>query len=395
MEETSIAAYNYSFIKKENASVERSKIITQKLKKFPLLHVHWENSAEAPYGVHLLIGIVALIVGSAGLVGNVLVIYLFIRFKGLRRTAFLFVLNLAIGDTLLILTNVPVLVVSSFKTQWVAGVSGCRLFAFCGGLSGFVSINTLTILAVERAVVIAHHLPNTNRLSQRGVLILCCCIWIYSFLWSIPPYLGWGGHMMEGSQTSCTFDYFTRTVNNTTYVISILVFCFGLQLVIITISYVRILIEVFFHRKDVARSFNKRQDAAFCLRIASNKNRNIEWRTTKAVLSLVTVYCLSWMPYAIISVIGQFGNQSLITPLSSALPGVFAKMSSFVNPIIYTLLHSKYRQMIWPCCVKRKRKLTTSGKRSELEKISNSSTDCKNSKTLLPVENNPAKSTTV
>lgn len=46
---------------------------------FPLLHLRWTNEPEAPYGVHILIGLIALILGSAGLVGNIMVIYLFTR----------------------------------------------------------------------------------------------------------------------------------------------------------------------------------------------------------------------------------------------------------------------------------------------------------------------------
>lgn len=46
------------------------------------------------------------------------------RYKSLRRSANLFVLNLAVGDTLLIVANVPLLVISSFRAQWIGGVIG-------------------------------------------------------------------------------------------------------------------------------------------------------------------------------------------------------------------------------------------------------------------------------
>jgi r-opsin len=182
---------------------------------------------------------------------------------------------------------------------------------------------------------------------------MCGCVWIYSFMWSIPPYLGWGGHMMEGSRTSCTFDYFTRTVNNRSYVISLLIFCFVLQLIVISVAYSRIAMEVFLHQAEIDYSHYECENTTFRLRVASSKKRlNIEWRTAKAVFGLILMFCFSWTPYAIVAVIGQFGNQSSITPLSSAFPGIFAKMSSFMNPVLYTLLHPRYRKLIFPCCIK-------------------------------------------
>ncbi|CAC5385363.1 OPN4 [Mytilus coruscus] len=254
-------------------------------------------------------------------------------YKSLRRSANLFVLNLAVGDALLIVANIPLLVISSFRAQWIGGVIGCRLFAFFGGLSGFVCINTLTVLAIERCVVITCHLTYNNRLSNPGVVLLCVTVWIYSTVWSVLPYLGWGGHMMEGSRTSCTFDYFTKTMNNRTY------------LIIISVSYLKIVTVVFSRQREISHS--QSNSKAVCLRISSSKERlKVEWRATKAAMILVVVFCISWTPYAIIALIGQFSDTSFITPLSSALPGLFAKMSSFFNPIIYTLLHSKYRKMI-------------------------------------------------
>lgn len=191
------------------------------------------------------------------------------------------------------------------------------------------------------------------RLSKRGTLTMCGCVWIYSIMWSIPPYLGWGGHMMEGSRTSCTLDYFTRTVNNRSYVISILIFCFVLQLIVISVAYSRIAMEVFLHQNEIDYSHYKCENTTFRLRVAScKKKRNIEWRTAKAVFCLILMFCFSWIPYATVAVIGQFGNQSSITPLSSAFPGIFAKMSSFMNPVLYTLLHPTYRKLIFPCCIK-------------------------------------------
>lgn len=59
-----------------------------------------------------------------------------------------------------------------------------------------------------------------------GLLI---SLWIYSLLWSVPPFFGWGYFTLDGGQVSCCFDYLTRNANNISYIIAMFVFCFGIQ----------------------------------------------------------------------------------------------------------------------------------------------------------------------
>lgn len=65
----------------ENISLHMDNSIASnsKVQQFPLLHSRWSNEPEAPYVVQLIIGLFAMVLGSGGLVGNILVIYLFIR----------------------------------------------------------------------------------------------------------------------------------------------------------------------------------------------------------------------------------------------------------------------------------------------------------------------------
>lgn len=64
----------------ENGTNESAKLSTSReVVFFPLLNAQWESTPEAPYWAHIFIGLVALIVGAVGLIGNVVVIALFIR----------------------------------------------------------------------------------------------------------------------------------------------------------------------------------------------------------------------------------------------------------------------------------------------------------------------------
>lgn len=68
---------------------------------------------------------------------------------------------------------------------------------------------------------------------------------------------------------------------------------------------------------------------------------------------------------------GLFGDQSKLTPLVSALPGLMAKTASVYNPIMFAISHPKFRlalQEVWPWfCVHEKKDDDTTSTKTESE----------------------------
>lgn len=214
-------------------------------------------------------------------------------------------------------------------------------------MSGFISINTLAMIAIERFFVIVIREPYRHiRTSNKTVLISIMFIWIYSFVWAICPLIGWGSIILEGSMTSCTFDFFSRDVNTKSYVASILVFCFTVQLFLIICSYVRIYLKVLQHEKEIVNCYSDGNNTLQIQNRKVRKFRSVHVKTAKISLVIISIFCLSWTPYAVVAIIGNFGDASVITPLASTIPGVFAKLSTVLNPMIYALLHPKFRNKL-------------------------------------------------
>jgi 7 transmembrane receptor (rhodopsin family) len=61
---------------------------------------------------------------------------------------------------------------------------------------------------------------------------------------------------------------------------------------------------------------------------------------------IVGLFFLAWTPYAVVALIGVFGDQSRLTPMVNALPSLFAKSSAVFNPIVYAFMNNKFRQAI-------------------------------------------------
>lgn len=73
-----------------------------------------------------------------------------------------------------------------------------------------------------------------------------------------------------------------------------------------------------------------------------------EKKFVKSIILSVFFFCLSWCPYAFVVVYAQFGTNisAYITPLSTSIPGILAKISVIFNPIIYILTSRDCKKFI-------------------------------------------------
>ena len=73
---------------------------------------------------------------------------------------------------------------------------------------------------------------------------------------------------------------------------------------------------------------------------------SMEVQVTKVAFSNVLLWFLAWTPYAIVCLIGSFGNRELVTPMVSQIPAFLAKLSSAINPVVTALSHPRYREAL-------------------------------------------------
>nr|QYF06627.1 rhabdomeric opsin [Dactylobiotus sp.] len=61
---------------------------------------------------------------------------------------------------------------------------------------------------------------------------------------------------------------------------------------------------------------------------------------------IVLLFCLAWLPYATVALLGTFGRSDLVTPYASSLPALFAKSSAVYNPIVYAVMNQRFRNAL-------------------------------------------------
>ncbi|XP_010210598.1 PREDICTED: melanopsin [Tinamus guttatus] len=300
-------------------------------------------TVDVPDHAHYTIGGVILAVGITGTLGNFLVIYTFCRSRSLQTPANIFIVNLAISDFLMSITQSPIFFTNCLHKRWIFGEKGCELYAFCGALFGITSMITLTVIALDRYFVITKPLASIGVMSKKKALLILVGVWLYSLAWSLPPFFGWSAYVPEGLLTSCSWDYITFTPSVRAYTMLLFCFVFFIPLIAIIYSYIFIFEAIKKANKSVQTLGCKHGNREFQKQYQRMKT---EWRMAKIALVVILLYVISWSPYSVVALVAFAGYSHILTPYMNSIPAVIAKASAIHNPIIYAIGHPKYRTAI-------------------------------------------------
>ncbi|XP_050312110.1 opsin, ultraviolet-sensitive-like isoform X2 [Anthonomus grandis grandis] len=307
-----------------------------------LIHIqeHWLMYPEPDKSLHLLLGMVYVFFFIAAMIGNGLVLWIFITAKSLRTASNMFVVNLAFCDFMMML-KAPVFLYNSFHYGFALGHTGCQIFAGMGSLSGIGAGMTNAAIGYDRYTTITR--PFDGKLTRTKALLIILFIWAYTIPWTVLPAMEiWGRFAPEGFLTACSFDYLTRTFDNRLFIGTIFTFSYVIPMLMIIYFYSQIVGKVFSHEKalrDQAKKMNVES-----LRANQQQNaESAEMKIAKAAITICFLYVVSWTPYAVLSLIGGFGDQSLLTPGVSMIPALNCKLVACIDPYIYAISHPKFR----------------------------------------------------
>uniref|UniRef100_A0A3P9MNQ0 Teleost multiple tissue opsin 3a n=1 Tax=Oryzias latipes TaxID=8090 RepID=A0A3P9MNQ0_ORYLA len=260
----------------------------------------------------------------AGILNNFLTLLVFAKFRSLWTPINLILLNISLSDILVCVLGTPFSFAASVRGRWLIGESGCKWYAFANSLFGIVSLVSLSVLSYERYITVLHS-SQADLSNFRKAWFCVGGSWLYSLLWTLPPFLGWSSYGPEGPGTTCSIQWHLRSPTSVSYVLCLFIFCLVLPLVLMVYSYGRILVAL--------RRVGK-------INLLAAQRR--EQRILVMVFSMVSCYILCWMPYGIVALMATFGRKGLVTPLTSVIPSILAKFSTVVNPVIYVFFNSQF-----------------------------------------------------
>ncbi|XP_055590752.1 opsin-3-like [Uranotaenia lowii] len=306
-----------------------------------LVHEHWRDFPAPPYYMHLMLAMIYFVLMNMSLVGNGIVLWIFTTSKSLRNGSNMFIVNLAIFD-LLMMCEMPMFLVNSFAERLVGYETGCAVYAALGSISGIGGAISNAVIAFDRYRTISNPLDGRLNRVQASLLILMTWLWTLPFT-LLPMFKVWGRYVPEGYLTTCSFDYLTDDQDTKVFVGCIFTWSYAIPMIFICYFYARLFGHVRAHEtmlKNQARKMNVES-------LAANRNEKaqaVEIRIAKAAFTIFFLFVCAWTPYAIVTMIGAFGDRTLLTPFFTMVPAVCAKIVSCLDPWVYAISHPKYRQ---------------------------------------------------
>jgi r-opsin len=301
---------------------------------------HWLSYPEPEASIHYLLAILCIAFIIVGSIGNGLVIWVFTAAKPLKTPSNIFVVNLALFDFLMMM-ELPMFVYNSFYRGFAFGVTGCKIYAAMGAVAGIGASATNACIAFDRYNTIAR--PFAGKITRKKALFMAGLVWCYTAPWATLPFIElWGRYVPEGFLTACTFDYLTETFDNRMFVAVIFTFSYVIPMSLIIYYYSQIVSHVVNHEK-ILKEQAKKMNVASLRSNQEQQNKSVEIRIAKAAITMCFLFVASWTPYAVLALIGSFGDKTLLTPGVTMIPACTCKFVACLDPFVYAISHPRYR----------------------------------------------------
>lgn len=283
-----------------------------------------------------------LIIISVGLLGNIMLVKIFLTNSAMRNVPNIFISNLAAGDLLLLLTCVPVDASRYFFDEWVFGKLGCKLIPAIQLTSVGVSVFTLTALGADRYRAIV----NPMDMQTSGVLLWTSLkavgIWVVSVLLAVPEAVfsevARIGSLDNSSFTACIPYPQTDELHPKIHSVLIFLVYFLIPLVIISIYYYHIAKTLIKSAHNLPGEYNEH----------TKKQMETRKRLAKIVLVFVGCFVFCWFPNHVLYLYRSFNYKEIDPSLGHMIVTLVARVLSFsnscVNPFALYLLSESFRK---------------------------------------------------
>ncbi|XP_008480124.1 rhodopsin-like [Diaphorina citri] len=298
--------------------------------QYPPMHPLWYQA----------LGLTMICLGTMSMVGNGIVVYIFLCTKNLRTPSNILVVNLAFSDFCMMFSMAPTMVLNCFYETWTLGPFMCELYGMLGSLFGCTSIWSMVMIAFDRYTVIV---KAYLELESKRLLSTCPDISGSTPRRGMFPAMQYKRYVPEGNLTACGTDYLTKDWHHRSYLIFYGFFVYFVPLILIIYAYYFIVRAVSVHEKQMREQAKKMNVAT--LRSGDQSGTSAEIKLAKVALMTISLWFLAWTPYLVIN-FGGILEMVEINPLITIWGSVFAKANAVYNPIVYAISHPKFRQAL-------------------------------------------------
>ncbi|XP_049456879.1 mu-type opioid receptor [Epinephelus fuscoguttatus] len=292
-----------------------------------------------PVIIAIVITALYSIVCVVGLVGNVLVMYIIVRYTKMKTATNIYIFNLALADSL-VTSTLPFQSVNYLMGTWPFGDILCKIVMSIDYYNMFTSIFTLTTMSIDRYVAVCHPVKALDFRTPRNAKIVNVCNWILSSAIGLP--------VMFMASTAVTVREKSSIVDcklifphpswywDTLLKICVFIFAFIMPVLIITVCYGLMILRL----KSV-RMLSGSQE----------KDRNLR-RITRMVLVVVAVFIVCWTPIHIFVILTALINipSSTLQTITWHFCIALGYTNSSLNPVLYGYLDENFKRCFREFC---------------------------------------------
>ncbi|XP_046860956.1 melatonin receptor type 1C-like [Xenia sp. Carnegie-2017] len=284
--------------------------------------------------------VVLVIVFIAALCANVGLFYIVGTTRNLQTKANVFILNLAVADSLVAVINLPVTIITVISQDWVLGKTLCQISGFLTLFTFVASCMALSMISINRYHAIVYWTSYKSKYTHRKCALYVCITWLITIMLSIPPFFGWARFDFDPRQSYC----FAEWKASKSYTIFMIATCLCGPLCIMSYCYVRVLR----YHEDIGRDFRQmvlrsNSPSIQTLEMMDKAQGSRKHRLTRTVIVLIVVFGICWSPFAIIILIQVFSNTHVPRAVDFGSL-VLGYLNSFFNVVVYNATNKKLRR---------------------------------------------------
>nr|BAU94245.1 neuromedin U receptor 2 [Takifugu rubripes] len=324
-----------------------------------------------------------------GVLGNSLTCAVIVHYRVMQTPTNYYLLSLAVSDLLVLLLGMPLELYEMWQNYpFLLGEGGCYFKTFLFETVCFASVLNVTALSVERYMAVVHPLKVKHLTTRAHVKRVILALWLLSMACAVPNTSVHGIEVLspkfgrEFPQSAICSVVKPTWVYNLIILVTTVAF-FLLPMLVISVLY--LLIGLRLHSERVMTEVDG--GCGFGpggLTASHNKKmskRNLQ--VTKMLCVLVVVFGLCWAPFHLDRLMWSCMDVSseqhlMVFEQVHIISGVFFYLSSAVNPILYNLMSTRFRETFSHITCYSKQRMTRSSlsekTRSTLSEKTRSST---------------------
>jgi hypothetical protein len=191
-------------------------------------------------GIYVL-AVVVVLTAVVSVLGNLLVQIAFWRTKSLKGSSpGTLVMVLALMDFSMATLVMPFVVTTALHGEWSQSHGLCVASGFLNTLLTAIQFGVLFSISLNRFTAVSF--PHRYQLKWKTTTtyIMIILVVAHSLLWSIMPFLGWGGYDYIQGTLFCNINWSEHKAHST----SLFVFCYIIPAVIAALLYITVYVKV-------------------------------------------------------------------------------------------------------------------------------------------------------